>query len=608
MNHQVISIYEQNIILSNERIKYFQKQVNIYSVLRLVTFGCLLALTYWAVKLNSLGVFAIGFIIIGVVFNWLVARQSWFEKQKLYYQNFKAVNQNEIDSITQHANMYDNGEAFSNEKHYYTSDLDIFGQASLYQLINRAATTTGSQKLAHWLQEPAAKPVILQRQEAIKELKDKNAWKLEMQARLLFANKQEINELQQLFRYLHKPLNMPGETWLSKYVLIAPVLFILAVIGSFFYAEVKYVAVAIGLFNFIITGVMNKYTEQTDIIAGKIGNTLKSYADIFNSIEKETWTAAYNARLANIINQGKGKSTVIIGQLSKLINSLNARLNMILGFLLNVVLVWNVRYVIAIEQWKRANHEDIEAAFDVVAEFEALLSICSLHINNPEWALPQIAEGPNYTLTAENVAHPLIKEQYRVANNYELVNTRKVDIITGSNMAGKSTFLRTLGINTVLALAGAPVCAAGMQVSVVQLFSYMRIKDSLNESTSTFKAELDRLQMLLKAVAAQLNIFFLIDEMLRGTNSVDKYLGSKAVIERLISEQGVGLVATHDLQLAQLEGQYPQYVRNYYFDIQVLNGEMLFDYKMKPGECKTFNASLLLEQIGITPRPPKGGE
>jgi DNA mismatch repair ATPase MutS len=156
-----------------------------------------------------------------------------------------------------------------------------------------------------------------------------------------------------------------------------------------------------------------------------------------------------------------------------------------------------------------------------------------------------------------------------------------------------------LGINTVLALSGAPVCAGEMEVSVMTVITYMRIKDSLNESTSTFKAELDRLEMLLKAVDKEEKVFFLIDEMLRGTNSVDKYLGSKAVIEQLISKQGVGLVATHDLQIAELEKQYPDYIRNFYFDIQIREGEMLFDYKLKHGECKTFNASILLRQIGV---------
>jgi DNA mismatch repair ATPase MutS len=166
-------------------------------------------------------------------------------------------------------------------------------------------------------------------------------------------------------------------------------------------------------------------------------------------------------------------------------------------------------------------------------------------------------------------------------------------------MAGKSTFLRTVGINAVLAFAGAPVCADRMEITVMNLFAYMRIRDSLNESISTFKAELNRLQLLLEVLKTEGKVFFLVDEMLRGTNSVDKYRGSKAVIETLVKQNAVGMVATHDLQLAELENKYPAYIRNFYFDIQIVNGEMLFDYKLKDGECKTFNASILLKQIGI---------
>lgn len=272
---------------------------------------------------------------------------------------------------------------------------------------------------------------------------------------------------------------------------------------------------------------------------------------------------------------------------------------MLVGAVLNIFFLWDLKQIIAIEEWKRANKQNLADAFEVLADYEALISLASLHINYTHWAMPQIADGEAYTLAAKNIGHPLIQPGKRVVNSYELRDTFKVDIITGSNMAGKSTFLRTIGINTVLALCGAPVCADIMEVSVVNIFSYMRIKDSLNESTSTFKAELDRLQMLLKAVGTVPKVFFLVDEMLRGTNSVDKYLGSKAVIEQLIAKNAVGMVATHDLQIARLEDKYPAYVRNYYFDIQVIEGEMLFDYKLKHGECKTFNASLLLKQIGI---------
>ena len=600
MPKSVITEYEQNITLAEQQIQYFSKQVNRFSVIRLLVFGALLVLIYWAVKLESLGLFGLGFLVLALLFNWLVSRQSFFEKQKLYFQNFKAVNQNELDSITSHANLYDNGSAFSNDKHFYTSDLDIFGPASLYQLINRGATSLGTQLLASWLNAPANKYETLNRQLAVQELSGKNSWKLKLQAQLLFARTQDVNELPRLFSYLRKPVKISGEAWLRYYVKAVPFLMLAAIIIAFYISVGKYVAVLLVIINRIITSANGKVTDQADLIAGKIGATLNNYADVFATIEQEHFNAELNQLLAGMVGDNHRKSTsAAIKQLSAHINNLNARLMMIVGFLLNAFAVWNVRCMIAIENWKRQNHQDIEAAFEAVAGFEALLSLTSLHINNSNWCMPDIAEGDGFTLTAIDVAHPLIKPTIRVANTYELINTRKVDIITGSNMAGKSTFLRTLGINTVLALAGAPVCAHSMQVSVMQLFSYMRIKDSLNESTSTFKAELDRLQMLLQAVKTRSDIFFLIDEMLRGTNSVDKYLGSKAVIEQLIARQGVGLVATHDLQLAQLEQQYPDHVRNYYFDIQILDGEMLFDYKLKPGECKTFNASLLLERIGI---------
>jgi DNA mismatch repair ATPase MutS len=537
------------------------------------------------------------FVVLVFAFAWLVARQSKYERQKQYFDNLQRVNENESTNIQTRTNIYNDGARFTSEKHYYTSDLDIFGNASLYQLVNRTATSTGNDKLAQWFDKPSAKEVILPRQAAVQEIAAKNDWKLDVQTHLLFDLQQDTNQLQNLFKYLHMPLNMPGEKWLGSYAKIAPYLFTALLILAWYFPVVKLVAILVGLVNMGLVFSKAMYIRKADLIAGKIGNTLSNYADVFERIEEEKWQAAYNTDLAQQLKTGQTSNK--IKELASLINKLNYHLNMIVGFVLNLFFLWDIRQVIAIENWKRQNNESLEAAFEVIAEFEALISLAGLVINYPEWNFPQIDDRQGYTLTAHGLAHPLIDAGKRIANDYELDDAFKIDIITGSNMAGKSTFLRTIGINTVLALCGAPVCAAGMQVSVITIISYMRIKDSLNESTSTFKAELDRLQMLLAAVEHEPKIFFLIDEMLRGTNSVDKYLGSKAVIEQLIAKKAVGMVATHDLQIAQLETKYPDYVRNFYFDIQVLDGEMLFDYKIKHGECKTFNASLLLKQIGI---------
>jgi hypothetical protein len=589
--------YQQRINAARQEISKYEKLINTYSLLRLAIFALVVVAIYLSVKTIGIGLLIVLFIILLLCFIWLVSKQSFFLERKSYFTALKTVNENEISSITTRSNLYDNGKSFADEKHGYTSDLDIFGKATLFQMVNRAATAPGKRLLASWLSAPATKNVILNRQESLKELSQKNTWKLDFQARLLFANDSKTDQLSSLFSYLKLSFELSGENFLRLYIKVAPYLLLSTIIAGYFYSLVSILGIAVAIFNGAILVLKGNYMIKSDFIADKIGKTLSDYTLVFKAIETEQWQGDGCTVLANQLKVERTSQK--IKELSILINKLGYSAIFFVGFVLNVFFLWSLKQVLAIEDWKRNNQQSLETAFDVIAEFEALISIASLHINYPGWTFPQIADGGNYTLIAKNLAHPLINKDKRVANDYELNDTFKIDIITGSNMAGKSTFLRTIGINTVLALCGAPVCAAEMQVSVITIITYMRIKDSLNESTSTFKAELDRLQMLLNAVETEGKVFFLIDEMLRGTNSVDKYLGSKAVIEQLIKKNGVGMVATHDLQIAELEKSHPDYVRNFYFDIQVKNGEMLFDYKIKHGECKTFNASLLLKQIGI---------
>ncbi|MDB5122843.1 MAG: mutS 5 [Mucilaginibacter sp.] len=597
MEPDITDNYKQRVADARQEADKYKKLANTYSLLRLSIFALMILSVYFAIINDNFTILAVAFVLLIFGFMWLVSRQGQFERQKEYFENLVKVNQNEIDSILNRSNIYSDGSRYADEKHYYSADLDIFGNASLFQLVNRAATSAGNDKLSAWLSAPAVKDKIALKQQAVKELSAKTDWKLELQARLIFANTEDTNQLQKLFKYLYIPLSLPGEKWLSKYCKIAPYLLLAAILLAYFYPAAKAIAILVGLINLGIVFSRAAYIKKADLIAGKIGSTLGSYAIVFDKIEKEQWQSDYCNDLTKKLKTNHASEKIT--ELSELINKLNYHLNMIVGFLLNLFFLWDIRQIIAIENWKRDNQHNLEEAFDVIGEYEALISLSSLAVNYQEWCFPSIVDGPAYTLTAKHLAHPLIDDKKRVDNDYELNDGLHIDIITGSNMAGKSTFLRTIGINTVLALCGAPVCATAMQVSVMQVLTYMRIKDSLNESTSTFKAELDRLQMLLAAVESDKKVFFLIDEMLRGTNSVDKYLGSKAVIEQLIRKKAVGMVATHDLQIAELEKQYPDYIRNFYFDIQIKNGEMLFDYKIKHGECKTFNASLLLKQIGI---------
>ncbi|WP_259071422.1 MutS-related protein [Mucilaginibacter sp. X4EP1] len=600
MEPNIIDHYRQTSTLAQQEADKYKKLANNYGLYRLAAFGAFILSVCLAIAVDEISIIAFAAAVLIICFSWLIKKQNQFETLRNYHQDIKKVNENEIVSIKSRGNMYDNGAMFSSELHYYTSDLDIFGSNSLFQLINRAATFPGMVKLAKWLSAPAAKEVILQRQQAIEEIAGKNEWKQDIQAHLLFSLKQQREQIKNLLEYLKIPVELEDEKWLNLYSKIATYLMLVAIIAAIFYAPARYFLPALMLFNNRLVSSRKEAVEKTDLIAGRIGKTLAHFVLAFKSIEGENWSSAYLQQQSAKIETGEGQHVSDrIQQLSRHINKLNYRLNLVIQFVLNIFYLWDIRQVIAIENWKKNNHQSFETAFDVVAEFEAIISLASLRVNYPDWCMPQIADGEGYTITAKHLAHPLINGDKRIDNDFELKDTFKIDIITGSNMAGKSTFLRTIGINTVLALCGAPVCADEMMVSVITIITYMRIKDSLNESTSTFKAELDRLQMLLKAVESDQKVFFLIDEMLRGTNSVDKYRGSKAVIEQLIKKKGVGMVATHDLQIAELEAAHPDYVRNFYFDIKVKDGEMLFDYKLKHGECKTFNASLLLKQIGI---------
>lgn len=596
----ILTDYRQRADLAQQEADKYKDLANTYSLYRLLVFGLFIVIVCVAISVDEIYAIAVGVVILVGAFNLLINKQNKYETLKNYFLDLHTVTQNEIASIESYSNIYDNGSSFNDDKHFYTADLDIFGNSSLYQLSNRAATFPGMVKLAGWLVKPAAKPEILERQQAAKEIAGKNDWKLNIQAHLLFSLKQNREQIKRLVEYLKVPIEINGEKALAIYSKISPYLVLALIIGSIFYMPLRYVTPVVILINIRLVMAKGKVVQKADLIAGKIGTTLHHFVLAFKCIENEEWQSPYLKSLAaRIKSENNDSISGKIEQLAQLINKLNYRLNMVMMFVLNALFIWDIRQLIAIENWKKNNLVHIEAAFDVIAGFEAVMSLAGLHINYSDWSFPEIIDGESYTLTTKGIAHPLIGTGKRISNDYELKDTFNIDIITGSNMAGKSTFLRTIGINTVLALCGAPVCAAQMQVSVITIITYMRIKDSLNESTSTFKAELDRLQMLLGAVETEPKVFFLIDEMLRGTNSVDKYRGSKAVIEQLIRKKGVGMVATHDLQIAELEKDHPDYVRNFYFDIQVIAGEMIFDYKIKHGECKTFNASLLLKQIGI---------
>ncbi len=590
--------YQTNLNNCNGQIRRYDSLINKYSILRLITIATGIILFYQSLKLEQSWLPVLVFFTVILVFSSLVRKQNTFEKKRSYFKDLAEVYANEIESINSRENIYSDGSSWIDDVHPYTSDLDIFGKGSLFELVNRCATVLGNVKLACWFQKRGSVKEIMERQGAVEELASKQDWKHNFQAVLLFSNGAKEDLVQKLFHYMRTAPGS-GSMFIRLYIRWSPWIFLLSAILAWFYSGFIFVIISMGIANLLLMQAYNSLVMKTDSLIGKASKILAHFSEAISAIRSEKWDSNLGSQLASDLKDDEhGKLPEQIKRLSILINQLSLGMSPI-GSVLNFIMPWNVRQFFAIEDWKKANKLNLEGAFDVIANFEALISLSSLRTNYPDWSFPGIVEKKNYTLAAKSIGHPLILPRFRVANNYSLTDDLKIDIITGSNMAGKSTFLRTLGINCVLAFSGAPVCAEKMELSPMLIFSYMRIRDSLNENTSTFKAELDRLQSLLEILQTEDKVYFLIDEMLRGTNSVDKYLGSKGVIEKLISQNAVGIIATHDLQIAELEQKHFSYIRNFHFDIQIEGEEMKFDYKLKQGECRTFNASLLLKKLGI---------
>lgn len=583
------------------RVLKLNKQVNKLSLSRLMVILGGGGLLFYTFQLENLLLVFVCFFALLFLFAYLVRRQSQLEIQKKYAESYLQVLTNEQAIAEGKPNMYAHGDDFSDGNHPYTSDMDIFGEYSLFAQLNRAATKQGIDLLASWLNAPLDSTQIRRNQEASQELENESDWLWDFQAKLLASMNHRLDIKAFLSTYFQDRNFQFGNAFMHGYVKIGPILFLLALAGSFINSKFSAIAMLIGLFHILWplakAGSVGIFSSRID----KIGGILGAYADAIRSIESHEWKTVSLQDLANELKRGHAEVPIskAFQQLAGLINNLDARNNVLVGVFLNLFLLWDFRQVLAIIEWKKKYEYEIVNAFDTLAKMEAIVSLAVWKRNHPTYVYPTILNDPlTDRILAKGMCHPLIPHGQVVANDYDSLDHR-VALVTGSNMAGKSTFLRTVGINAILAYAGASVAAISFQLPIYRLISYMRIRDNLNESTSTFKAELNRMKFILDTVASHADSFFLIDEMLRGTNSVDKYLGSRAIIKKLVHLSGKGMVATHDLQLSSLEEEFRGEIKNYHFDIRVDAGQMVFDYKLKMGECKIFNASLLLKGIGV---------
>ena len=527
------------------------------------------------------------------VFLVMVSKDATNQEAIDHNENLVHINKQELQYLQHQYTHQKDGSQFLKDDHPYAADLDIFGRASIYQYINSTNTEQGNELLANWLSAPASTDQIIKRQNAVRELAERPDWRQELQA-ITHESPVTIHAETTIVSWLKEQnLFIHYRSWqIIRYLVptIAISTLVAYIVDIITYPQFTLALVLFFLVAFSITRKVLPIYSRLNKIAGEVDTLAKSIKLIDGLKSTDP--------LLNDLRSGTSNASKSIHRLHKILARFDYRLNPLVYIPLNIFLLWDLQQVLQLEKWKEDNTEDVGTWFRTLAAFEALSSIGTLTFNHPSWSFPELNNAePEFT--AEGLGHPLIDPKKSVVNSFSTIGRSKISIITGSNMAGKSTFLRSVGVNLVLAGMGAPVYASSLKVSPLKVMSSMRVKDNLEESTSTFYAELKKLKGIIDAVKRKDPVIILLDEILRGTNSHDRHAGSSALIKQLIQVEATGIIATHDLELASLEKELPEAIHNFHFDVQVNGPELYFDYTLKTGICQSFNASILMKKIGI---------
>lgn len=535
---------------------------------------------------------------------WLLAVIGAFAGLVLYHRSVRngrarsarvaAFYRNRIARIEDRwAGTGSSGERFDVPHHVYAADLDLFGKGSVFELLSLASTRMGEHTLASWLLAPATVATIRERHACIDDLRGR----LDLREDIAMLTEQSSAGVHPdaLLAWAAAPNELDG-TWIRVLAVLLPLLaiggavvWIVAGLATPFLLIIVIEAmVAYALkarWERVIYGTENAFAD------------LRLFARLLLRLESESFTAEpLRARVARLSSHARAASATI-ASLSTVVSFVEARRNPILS-VLEVPLLYSINAALLAERWRRANGAAVKAWVDVVGECEALISLAAHSYEHPRDPFPEFVSGPA-CFEATEAGHPLVPAARIVRNDVSVCATTRVLLVSGSNMSGKSTLLRTVGINTVLAMAGAPVRCGSLKLTPLQVGASIRINDSLHEGSSRFYAEITRLRQLYTFTEGELPLLFLLDELLQGTNSGDRRIGAEGIVRAFVDRNAIGLVSTHDLALTELHGLDPRALRNVHFQDELEGGVMKFDFKLREGIVTRSNGIELMRSIGL---------
>lgn len=603
-----MKVYQENIKKYSAKTLRLKKLLNRISFLRLLIFviSSIILISLFSNKLFT--PFFVVFPISIICFAFVIKHHHKIAYIRKHTSFLKRINESEILREECNLEEFDTGQKFINQNHPYTSDLDIFGQHSIFQLVNRTTTESGMILLSEWLSEPAPNYEIHDRQKAIKELSQKLDWRQDFQASgMHFQNKK--SDYYKLLDWVEAPVVLLK--YRRIYIAVAIILSVLSLLGLYFsILNMRYIYllpfITVLFVNYLILRKIKPIADNIVETSQENINTFRGYRTLINKIECEDFKSEKLHQLKSLLSKNNYSAVNEINKLCRLLEFSQQRgINKIkipikgnaFYSLFNSFLLLDIYLIIRVEKWKSKNKAFLKSWSATVSEFEVINSLAGFYYSNPSYTFPEIIEKNNY-VHFELLGHPLINSNKRVCNNFRSEGQGDVVMITGSNMGGKSTFLRTVGVNLVLALAGAPSCAKYGQVSNLKLYTSMRTQDNLKEGISSFYAELDRIEKMLKLIINSHNVFFLLDEMFKGTNSEDRHKGGFSLINQISKLNTSGIIATHDIELAKLS-ENKMLVTNYSFNSEIKDNSMIFSYELHSDICNDFNASELMEKSGI---------